>query len=93
MRPGLPAHLGRARRLPSQLALPLGEDDPARRLDEGEVGERLREVAQVEPAADLELLGVEPERRGDPQQPLEQVCGRGPPPPRSPGPTRARTSR
>jgi hypothetical protein len=30
-------------------------------------------VAEVSTGVDVELLGAEPERRGDPQQPLHQV--------------------
>ena len=60
----------------SVLGEELGEDDPAGGLDEREVRERLREVAEVEPGADVELLGVQPERRGDAQQPLEEVASR-----------------
>ena len=52
----------------------LGDDDPRRGLDQREVRERLREVAEVPAGVGVELLGVEPERRGDPQQPLHQVA-------------------
>ncbi len=46
----------------------------AGRLDQREVRERLREVAEVPAGVGVELLGVEAERRGDPQQPLHQVA-------------------
>src|SRR3954470_19122923 len=59
----------------SELREALGQDDLGRRLDEGEVRERLREVAQVPAGAGVELLGVEPERRGDAEQALHQVAG------------------
>ncbi len=52
----------------------LGEDDPPRGLDQREVREGLGEVAQVPAGARVELLGVEAERRGDPQQPFHQVA-------------------
>ena len=45
-------------------------------LDEGEVRERLREVAQVPRGDHLELLGVQAERGRDPQQPFH--AGRAP---------------
>ena len=48
--------------------------DPRRRLDQREVGERLREVPEVPAGVDVELLRVEPERRGDPEQPLHEVA-------------------
>ena len=43
-------------------------------LDQREVRERLREVAQVAAGVGVELLGVQPERRGDAQQALHQVA-------------------
>ena len=43
-------------------------------LDQGEVREGLREVPEVAAGVDLELLGVQAERRGDAQQPLHQVA-------------------
>ena len=52
----------------------LGDDDPRGGLDQREVRERLREVAEVAAGVGVELLGVEPERRRDPQQPLHQVA-------------------
>ena len=64
-----------------------------RRLDQGEVRERLREVAEVPAGAGVELLGVEAERRGDAEQALHQVAGALRSPRRSRAPTRARTSR
>src|SRR4051794_14846149 len=57
------------------LIQPFGHDDPRRRLDQGEVREGLREVAEVPAGVDVELLGEEPQRRGDAQQPLHQVAG------------------
>ena len=44
-------------------------------LISAEVGERLREVAQVPAAARVDLLGVEPERAGERQQLLAQLPG------------------
>ncbi len=44
-------------------------------LDQREVRERLREVAEVPARVDVELLGVQPERRRDPDEPLHQVPG------------------
>ncbi len=52
----------------------LGDDDPGGGLDQREVRERLREVAQVPAGVGVELLGVEPERRRDAQQALHQVA-------------------
>ena len=51
------------------------EDDPAGGLDQREVGERLREVAEVTGALGLELLGVQTERGCDPQEALHHVAG------------------
>ena len=51
-----------------------GDDDPRRGLHQRQVRERLREVAEVAAGVGVELLGVEAERRGDPQQPLHQVA-------------------
>src|SRR5689334_18764436 len=42
----------------SKLGQTLGEDDARSRLDQREVRERLREVAEVAPGARVELLGV-----------------------------------
>jgi hypothetical protein len=39
------------------------------------VGECLRKVPQVPPCLWVELLGIEAEGRGDPEQPLHQVTG------------------
>ena len=44
-------------------------------LHQRQVRERLREVAEVPAGRGVELLRVEAERRGDPQQPLHQVAG------------------
>ena len=71
----------------------LGDDDPGGGLDQREVRERLREVAQVPARVGVELLGVEPERRRDAQQPLHQVARAAAARRRSPAPRRARTSR
>src|SRR5204863_9054606 len=54
----------------SDLLQKLGQDDAGRRLDQGEVRERLREVAEVVAGLDVVLLGVEPEWRGDAQEPF-----------------------
>jgi Kef-type K+ transport system membrane component KefB len=59
-----------------QLVLELGDDDPGRRLDEREVGERPRRVPQVPAGPDVELRGVEPERGDDRQQPLHRSRAR-----------------
>ena len=48
----------------------VGDDDPRRRLDQREVGERLREVAEVAGG-----VGVEAERRAHAQELLHQVAG------------------
>ena len=48
---------------------------PRGRLDQREVREGLREVAQVPAGAGVELLGVEAQRRGDAEQALHQVAG------------------
>ncbi len=53
----------------------LGEDDARRGLDQREVRERLGEVAEVPAGGGVELLGVQPQRRGDAQQPFHQVAG------------------
>ena len=58
-----------------QLRESFSEDDSRRGLDEGEVREGLREVAEVPAGARVELLGVEAERRRDAQQALHQVAG------------------
>ena len=50
-------------------------DDPRGRLDQREVREGLREVAQVPAGAGVELLGVQAQRRGDAEQALHQVAG------------------
>ena len=44
-------------------------------VDQRQVGERLREVAQVPSGARLDLLGVQMQRAGERQQPLAQVLG------------------
>ena len=62
---------GRARRVPHGPVRPADQlsssrsslgDDPAGRLDQREVRERLREVPEVVAGVDVELLGVQPER-------------------------------
>ena len=58
----------RRSRSSAQLLHALGQDDAAGGLDQREVRERLREVAQVPAGGDVELLGVEAERGGDAQQ-------------------------
>src|SRR5687767_5917242 len=61
---------------PSHVLLqPFGHDDPSRSLDEREVGERLREVAEVVAGLGVELLGEETERRCLAQQALHEVAG------------------
>src|SRR5688572_4133478 len=54
----------------------LGDDDPGCRLDQCEVRERLREVAEVVTGVHVELLGEEPVRGGDPKQAFHQVTGK-----------------
>ena len=71
----------------------LGADHVHDRVDQRQVGERLREVAQVPPAARVDLLGVELERAGVGEQPLAQLAGRARARRSRPGPTPARTSR
>ena len=56
-------------------ALLLRRDHVRDGVDQRQVRERLRVVAEVAPAGGLELLGVEPERRGVGEQPLAQVLG------------------
>src|ERR671925_428082 len=51
------------------------QDDSRGRLDQREVRERLREVAQVPARGGVELLGIEAERRGHAQEALHQVAG------------------
>src|SRR5206468_2583189 len=58
----------------SDLRRQLGEHDPAGGLHQRQVRERLREVAQMPARLGVELLGVEAERRGDPEQPLHQIA-------------------
>ena len=50
----------------------VGADDVHDGVDQREVGERLREVAQVPAAVRVDLLGVEPERAGERQELLAQ---------------------
>ena len=52
----------RPRRQPSVLRELFGNDDSSRGLDECEMRESLREIAQVPPCVDVELLGVQAER-------------------------------
>src|SRR4051812_16878965 len=58
----------------SELREALGDDDPPRCLDQCEVREGLREVAQMAAGAGVELLCVEAERRRGAEQPLHQVA-------------------
>src|SRR5918994_1929297 len=58
---------GRGRRLRP------GRVDRACCQDQGEVAERLWEVADLPPAADVVLLGEEAEVVGQPDEPLEQA--------------------
>ena len=53
----------------------LGNDDSCGGFHQCEVGEGLREVAEVPAGAGVELLRVEPERRADAEEPLHQVAG------------------
>src|SRR5579875_1103037 len=50
----------------------VGPDHVHHGVDEREVGERLREVAEVAPGLGVDLLGVEAERAGVPEQPLAE---------------------
>src|SRR4051794_12430023 len=59
-----------------ELVQALGDDDSRSRLDQGEVGERLRKVPEVATRRGVELLGVQPQRRRDAQELLHQVAGR-----------------
>src|SRR6185295_10170998 len=47
----------------------LGDDDSGCGLHQRQVGEGLREVAEVPARVGVELLGIEAERRSDPQEP------------------------
>src|SRR5262249_37742016 len=51
------------------------ENDARRGLDQREVRERLRKVAEVARSVGVELLGVQTERRRDPQELLHEVAG------------------
>ena len=51
-----------------------GQDDAAGRLDQREMGERLRHVAQMLAGLNVELLREQSEWRADTQQPLHQVA-------------------
>ena len=59
---------------PSPLALLVG-DHVGDGVDQRQVGERLREVAEVAAAGGVELLGVEVERAGGLEQPLAELAG------------------
>src|SRR5258708_3418772 len=61
------------RRAPS--ARPFGADHVGDGVDQREVRERLRVVAELATAGRLELLAVQLQRRGVRQQPLAQVLG------------------
>src|SRR5262249_28141926 len=62
------------RRKPGRvLALALRADHVHHRVDERQVGERLREVAQVSARLVVELLRVEPQRAGEAEQTLAEV--------------------
>src|SRR3954471_3553215 len=69
--PGVVA-LGRQRRLLGGELL-VGADDVHDGVDQRQVGERLREVAEVPPGAGVDLLGVEVQRRRVAEQLLAQV--------------------
>src|SRR6516165_4863118 len=51
---------------------PLAAEDPGR-VDQGEVGECLREVADLPPTGDVVLLGVQAQVVAQGEQPLEQL--------------------
>ena len=53
----------------------LGQDDPAGGLDQSQMREGLREVAQVSPGVDVELLGEQAQGGRDAKQALHQVPG------------------
>src|SRR3954452_14138098 len=53
----------------------LGDDDGARGLDQGQVGEGLGKIPQEAAGSGIELLGIETEGGGDAKQPLHQVAG------------------
>src|SRR5690242_19355944 len=55
----------------------LRRDEAGRGVDEGEVGEGLREVAEVLTRAGVDLLRVEVERPGERKELLEQLPGPG----------------
>ena len=74
----------RARVIPSGDRSPPGARPPPpllvgdhvhHRVDQRQVGERLRVVAEVPAGVGVELLGVQPERRGVREQPLAQRAG------------------
>src|SRR5215208_2970596 len=75
-RSGSLGDVGAIARRPSAAVLvqTLRQDDPGGSLEQREVREGLREVAQMPAGRGVELLRVEPERRGDPQQTLHQVA-------------------
>ncbi|EUA33277.1 hypothetical protein I553_7687 [Mycobacterium xenopi 4042] len=60
---------------PGAVGFFFGADHVHYRVDQRQVGERLREVAQMTAGARLELLGVEVQRAGKRQQPLAQMLG------------------
>src|SRR4051812_5097197 len=59
----------------AELVQALGDDDSRSRLDQSEVGERLRKVAEVATRCGVELLGVQPQRRRNAQELLHKVAG------------------
>src|ERR1041385_9108039 len=61
--------------LPADLGEALGDDSPPCGRDQRQVGEGLREVAEVAARGGVELLGVEAERRGDAQELFHQIAG------------------
>ena len=64
-----------------------------RRVDQRQVGERLREVAELAPGHRVVLLGQQPHVVAQTQQPLEQLAGLVAPARSSPARRPARTSR
>ena len=73
--PATPATDRRPRRRRRSDLLLLRGDHVGDGVDQREVGERLRVVAEVAARGGLELLGVELQRRGVGQQPLAEVLG------------------
>ena len=62
-------------KLPGFVGVFLGTDHVHDGVDEREMCERLREVAEVAAGARVDLLGIEMQRTGERQQALAQVLG------------------